>query len=120
MRKLTVFPALLLVAFANAQVKPTPASERMKSVEQRAALEQKSVVNDVSFRNIGPTVMSGRVVDIEVNFADPTEFYVAYATGGSVHTMEEDLTNIATIGEGKSFKLAGMKFKMTGGRFVQI
>jgi hypothetical protein len=45
---------------------------------------------------------------------------LAYATGGSVHTMEEDLTNIATIGEGKSFKLAGMKFKMTGGRFVQI
>lgn len=68
MRKLTVFPALLLVALANAQVKPTPASERMKSVEQRAALEQKSVVNDISFRNIGPTVMSGRVVDIEVNF----------------------------------------------------
>lgn len=107
MRKLTVFPALLLVAFANAQVKPTPASERMKSVEQRAALEQKSVVNDVSFRNIGPTVMSGRVVDIEVNFADPTEFYVAYASGGLWHTTNNgqsftpifDSEAIMTIGD---------------------
>ncbi len=107
MRKLTVFPALLLVVFANAQVKPTPASERMKSVEQRAALEQKSVVNDVSFRNIGPTVMSGRVVDIEVNFADPTEFYVAYASGGLWHTTNNgqsftpifDSEAIMTIGD---------------------
>jgi photosystem II stability/assembly factor-like uncharacterized protein len=107
MRKLTVFPALLLVALANAQVKPTPASERMKSVEQRTALEQKSVVNDIAFRNIGPTVMSGRVVDIEVNFADPTEFYVAYASGGLWHTTNNgqsftpifDSEAIMTIGD---------------------
>lgn len=45
---------------------------------------------------------------------------IAYATGGSIHTMEEDLYDIAKIGEGKTFKLAGMKFKMSGGRFVQI
>lgn len=45
---------------------------------------------------------------------------IAYATGGSVHTMEEDLYEIAKIGEGKTFKLAGMKFKMSGGKFVQI
>lgn len=45
---------------------------------------------------------------------------IAYATGGSVHTMEEDLFEIAKIGEGKTFKLAGMKFKMTGGKFIQI
>jgi photosystem II stability/assembly factor-like uncharacterized protein len=30
--------------------------------------------------------MSGRVVDIEVNPDDPTEFYVAYATGGLWHS----------------------------------
>jgi photosystem II stability/assembly factor-like uncharacterized protein len=30
--------------------------------------------------------MSGRVVDIEANPDDPTEFYVAYATGGLWHT----------------------------------
>ena len=30
--------------------------------------------------------MSGRVVDLEVNPDDPTEFYVAYATGGLWHS----------------------------------
>lgn len=45
---------------------------------------------------------------------------IAYATGGSIHTMEEDLADIAKIGEGKTFKIGPMKFKMTGGRFIQI
>lgn len=45
---------------------------------------------------------------------------LAYATGGSVHTMEDDLYNIASMGEGKTFKLGDLKFKMVGGRFVQL
>ncbi|MDP4798511.1 MAG: hypothetical protein NWR50_06565 [Crocinitomicaceae bacterium] len=45
---------------------------------------------------------------------------IAYATGGSIHTMEEDLVDIAKTGEGKTIKINGMKFKMTGGRFVQL
>src|SRR6476659_9743130 len=69
-----------------AQVKPTPAGERTKSVEQRLALEKRSIVNDVKFRSIGPSIMSGRVVDVDVNHVDPTEFYIAYATGGLWHT----------------------------------
>ena len=70
-----------------AQVKPTPAAERMKKIQQRKLLESKSMVNDIKFRNIGPSVMSGRVVDLDVNPEDPTEFYVAYATGGLWHTI---------------------------------
>ena len=82
----------LIFLFANmpvctfAQVKPTSAKERMKSVEQRLALEKRSIVNGVKFRNIGPNIMSGRVADVDVNPNDPTEFYVAYATGGLWHT----------------------------------
>ncbi len=45
---------------------------------------------------------------------------IAYATGGSLHTMEEDLIDVAKIGEGKTIKLNGLKFKMTGGKFVQL
>lgn len=86
MKKLTLALVLLNIAVANAQVKPTPATERMKSIQQRKALQQQSMVNHITFRNIGPSIMSGRVVDIEVNPADPTEFYVAYATGGLWYT----------------------------------
>ena len=42
--------------------------------------------------NIGPSIMSGRVVDLEVNPEDPTEFYVAYASGGLWHTTDNGTT----------------------------
>src|SRR5215471_1607730 len=77
---------LFICSFAVAQVSPSSSEERMKSVEQRLALQKNSIVNDVKFRSIGPTIMSGRVVDVDANPDDPTEFYVAYASGGLWHT----------------------------------
>ncbi len=82
----SLFIFLIVSILIKAQVQPTSAEERMKMVEQRLALEKKSIVNDVKFRSIGPSVMSGRVVDAEANPNDPTDFYVAYATGGLWHT----------------------------------
>ncbi len=60
----------------------TSASDRMKGYNQRKTLDAASLVNNVKFRAIGPTDMSGRVVDLDVNDANPTQFYVAYASGG--------------------------------------
>ena len=80
----TLFSQLL---YAQVLVTPTPASARMASMAQRSELLNDSVLNSNSFRNIGPSIMSGRVVDIEANPEDPTEFYVAYATGGLWHTV---------------------------------
>lgn len=107
MKRLFTISALLCAFIAQAQVKSTPAQERLKSIDQRKQLLSRSVLNETSFRNIGPTVMSGRVVDIEVNPQDPTEFYVAYASGGLWHTQNNgqsftpifDSTDILTIGD---------------------
>ena len=71
---------------ALAQVNPTSASERLKNIEKRRLAEQRSLLKDISFRNVGPSIMSGRVSDVDVNEEDPTEFYVAYSTGGLWHT----------------------------------
>lgn len=88
--KLKVFAGLLVATICTltspAQVNPTSAGERMQAIDQRRKLEALSIVNDVKFRNVGPAIMSGRVVDLDVNPEDPTEFYVAYATGGLWHT----------------------------------
>ncbi len=86
--KFTASLALLIVnSFtAFAQTGPTAASERLNGLQKRKLLEEKSLLKDIKFRNIGPTAMSGRVVDLEVNPADPTEFYLAYASGGIWHT----------------------------------
>ena len=60
----------------------TSAEQRLKGYNDRLNLNSKSMVKNISFRNIGPTVMSGRVVDLDINPDDPSHFYVAYASGG--------------------------------------
>jgi photosystem II stability/assembly factor-like uncharacterized protein len=96
---------MTLTAFS--QVKPTPADERLKGLQQRKILDERSVLNPIKFRNIGPAIMSGRVVDIDANPDDPTEFYVAYATGGLWYTTNNgqsfipvfDSTDVIGIGD---------------------
>jgi photosystem II stability/assembly factor-like uncharacterized protein len=94
----TIFALSILgVAFLSAQTihaqyKATTAEERLKDREKRLEMEKKSLLFTVKFRNVGPTQMSGRVVDIDVNPCDPTEFYVAFATGGLWHTVNNGLS----------------------------
>ncbi len=98
---------LLVSIFTNGQVQPTPAAERLKGLEKRKVLESRSTLNHIKFRSIGPTVMSGRVSDIEANPEDPTEFYVAYSSGGLWYTSNNglsfkpifDSTDVLTIGD---------------------
>jgi photosystem II stability/assembly factor-like uncharacterized protein len=79
-----------LVNLAMAQTKTassslpvfTPSELRLKNTEIRKKMLDNSTVKNIAFRNVGPTVMSGRVTDLEVDPADPTHFYVAYASGG--------------------------------------
>ena len=105
--RLILIPFLFLFMMSSAQVKPTPAAERLKKIQQRKELFQKSLVNDIAFKNIGPSIMSGRISDVEVNPDDPTEFYAAYASGGLWHTVNNgqsfvsifDSTDILTIGD---------------------
>lgn len=64
----------------------TAASQRLEGFSKRQQLGQNSIVDKVNFRSIGPTVMSGRITDLDVNPNDPTEFYAAYASGGLWYT----------------------------------
>lgn len=45
---------------------------------------------------------------------------IAYATGGSVSTMEADLEDIAKIGDGKTISIGKLRFKMIKGKFIQV
>ena len=99
---------LLFFPAVQAQIKPSLANERISGIHKRKLLESTSPLNDtIVFRNIGPTIMSGRVTDLEVNPADPTEFYVAYASGGLWHTKNNghsfepifDEEDVMTIGD---------------------
>ena len=62
------------------------------------SISAQSIVQNVPFTNIGPTIMSGRVVDFDVNPEQPTESYVAYASGGLWYTNNNG-TSFAAITE---------------------
>lgn len=82
----------LNVVFAQNPVPATPAQSRIQSYAQRQSLRDASIANAIEFRNVGPTVMSGRVADIDVWEEDPTHFYVAYASGGLWKTENNGLS----------------------------
>ncbi len=82
---------LVLFLSANAQdntatfpnpLEPTSPEARLQALEKRQALRAASPVKNVPLRSVGPTIMSGRVSDLDVSPTDPTHFYVAYASGG--------------------------------------
>lgn len=73
--------SMLLCYVANTQ-KPTPADIRFEGFEQHKLLKKNSLLQPLKPENIGPSVFSGRVVDVDVDPADPTRMYVAYASGG--------------------------------------
>lgn len=64
----------------------TSAKEKMAAFSKRTELRESSPFKNIPFKNVGPTVMSGRVADLEVNPDAPHEFYVAYASGGLWYT----------------------------------
>jgi len=77
---------LLITISVSAQQSATDSQVVKKSLQEKKTLENTSIIKNVSFSNIGPTIMSGRVADIDVNPNDPTEFYVGYASGGLWYT----------------------------------
>jgi photosystem II stability/assembly factor-like uncharacterized protein len=89
MKFLTLFASVLATNILIAQQFPpnnpypaSPAADRFKAAAQRKALQDNSPVKSIAFRNVGPTVQSGRIADIDVNPKDPSVFYAAYASGG--------------------------------------
>lgn len=83
---------LLFTLFSFAQTPATTSVALAKSNEAFKAQQQQSIVKNIPFENIGPKVMSGRVVALSVNPENPAEFYVAYASGGIWHTTTNGIS----------------------------
>ena len=75
-----------------AQIIPTSEKNVQKALQQKKQMEASSLVKHIPFKNIGPTVMSGRVVDLDANPANPAEFYVGYASAGLWYTNNNGIS----------------------------
>ena len=84
----TIFKTLFIFISIgiSAQQSVSESETVIKALQEKEMLTKTSIIKNVSFTNIGPTIMSGRVADMAVNPDDPTEFYVGYASGGLWHT----------------------------------
>ena len=86
MKNLSIALAALFFATAVHAQQATNTTVIEESLKQKEALTKNSIVKNIEFTNIGPTIMSGRVVDLDVNPSNTNEFYVAYASGGLWYT----------------------------------
>jgi photosystem II stability/assembly factor-like uncharacterized protein len=92
MNKISLLSVFFLSLFSFAQQPSTTANDLIKGVQQKEEKAQKSILRKLPFKNIGPTIMSGRITAFAVNPNDPTEFYAGYATGGVWHTKNNGIT----------------------------
>ncbi len=69
-----------------AQISVSSSQDVQNALQQKKQLRSSSLLQNIPLKNIGPTVMSGRVVDVDVNPENTAEFYAGYASGGLWYT----------------------------------
>ena len=89
---LLLFSAVTVVQAQKNPVDFTPAEERISAFQKRTELENTSLFKNIEFNSIGPSIMSGRVVDIDASPDDPSTFYAAYASGGLWKTTNNGIS----------------------------
>lgn len=82
-----VVSMLALASNISAQQRPRPVGpasvEALRAAWQRhQELDRTTLLKGLEWRNVGPVVQGGRLVDIETVPGEPYTFYVAYASGG--------------------------------------
>ncbi len=79
---------LTISLFSIAQKKP----KESKQPAQPAYPLNSATLNALKLRSIGPAITSGRVADLAVNPSNPSEYYVAVASGGVWKTTNAGTT----------------------------
>src|SRR5262245_50264450 len=88
----------VIVCTAQTTDKPATGSSKTQTTEKSAAGSSKNdpwksdSFKGLSFRSIGPSKTSGRVVDFAVNPANKKEYYVAAASGGVWKTSNSGIS----------------------------
>ena len=91
--KLNLLLALLFFIYKNSlEAQINYAKVMQENLNKKQLLKEKSLLMNLSFHSVGPTVMSGRVSAIDVNEEYPTSFYVGYASGGVWRTSNNGIS----------------------------
>lgn len=99
---------LIMLTSVTAQARPRPDGaadfkDKQEAWEQHREMAANSPYTGLEWRNVGPVVQGGRLVDIAVVPGQPYTFYAAYASGGlwkttnNGHTFEPLFDDQATM-----------------------
>jgi photosystem II stability/assembly factor-like uncharacterized protein len=92
----------------------TDVATRMRGYEQRQRMKEASPFGRLLWRNVGPEVQGGRVIDIRIP-ADRTEqVYVAFATGGLWRTEDEGITWTSLFDDQSAFGIGAIAVSRRG------
>jgi len=91
-----------------------PADVRMRGYDQRMRMEAGSPFAGLKWRNIGPEVQGGRVVEIKAPKDDPKSVYVAYATGGLWRTTDDGQTWTSLFDGQSAFGIGSLALSKNG------
>ena len=61
-------------------------------LEKKSDVINSALFSALTFRSVGPAVTSGRISDFAVNPKNPSEYYVATASGGVWKTTNKGIT----------------------------
>lgn len=98
------------------QLEPTSSIDRLAVQQQREQAQLNSWTSGLSLRCVGPTIMSGRVVDVAVAAPDGHDFFVAYASGGLWRTQNHGTTFEPLFDDALSITLGAIAFDPTSNR----
>lgn len=124
MKKFLLILMLLIVSqfiYPQSSIpQPTKASERFEAFKQRQILQKNSLLKNVELKSVGPSIMSGRVVDIDVSPIDPTNFYIAYASGGLWVTKDNGISFIPLFDNEASMTIGDIAVDWNNGEIIWV
>lgn len=119
MRNLFLF-ALFVAKVNLLAAQATTETDWIASMQKRKALEAHSILKEYPVRNIGPTVQGGRIVDIEVNLKNTSEYYLAFGSGGIFRTRNNGITFEPVFDNVDALGIGDMALSLTNPEIIYV
>lgn len=100
--------------FHPVPVRGMPAIDRQKAYDLRLRKRAESYFSGLNWRNVGPEIQGGRIIDLEVPARDRKALYVAFATGGLYRTRDEGTTWENLFADQSSFGIGDIAVSADG------
>lgn len=117
---LAFFVILLAGAAAAADNGPTPADQRLEWYRQHAAMKEASLFKALEWRFFGPTIMSGRICDVDSPRGSRHTIFAASASGGLWRSVNEGTTWEAVFEEGPATTVGDIAISRSHPRTMYI